>query len=95
MAMGSKKIQVFIAVALLMAILAAVASAAGSGSFQPEPEAKARCNRVGACSASLCTSLCNKHSSGSCVIRGQFVYCCCDPVQIANGPDAHRRPLLR
>ncbi|CAD6254393.1 unnamed protein product [Miscanthus lutarioriparius] len=92
MAMGSKKIQVFLAVALLMALLAAVASA-GRGSFQLEPEAKARCNRVGACSASLCTSICNTHSAGSCIIKGQFVYCCCDPVPIANGPDAHR-PLL-
>ncbi|KAG0529117.1 hypothetical protein BDA96_05G070800 [Sorghum bicolor] len=92
MAMGSKKIQVFLTVALLMALLATIASA-GRGSFKLEPEAKARCSRVGACSASLCTSTCDKHSSGSCTIKGQFVYCCCDPVPIADSPDV-QPPLL-
>ncbi|KAG0529126.1 hypothetical protein BDA96_05G071700 [Sorghum bicolor] len=89
--MGYKKIQVLVTVALLMALLTAVASA-GRSSFQLEPEAKARCTRVGACSTSLCTSRCDKHSAGSCIIRGQFVYCCCNPVPIANGPDV--QPLL-
>jgi hypothetical protein len=62
MAMSSKKIQVFLAVALLMALLAAVASA-GRASFQLEPEAKARCTRADACSDSLCMDKCDTHSA--------------------------------
>ncbi|CAL4985360.1 unnamed protein product [Urochloa decumbens] len=81
---------VFVAVALLAALLAAVASAAGRGDLPMALEGK--CSRVGACSDSLCTGLCSVHDVGSCRIQGLFVYCCCRPLQSASA-DAQPRPL--
>lgn len=83
MALRSKKIQVLVAVTLLMALLVAAVSAGGSGDN--------KCTRVGACSDTLCTeSYCSKHQTGSCRISGLFVYCCCTPVH-ATGSNVVRK----
>ncbi|CAL4994421.1 unnamed protein product [Urochloa decumbens] len=86
----SKKARVvFVAVALLVALLAAVASA-GRGDLPMA--AGDKCSRVGACSDSLCTETCSVHDVGSCQFQGLFVYCCCHRVHSASG-DAQPRPL--
>ncbi|KAK3124964.1 hypothetical protein QOZ80_7BG0597880 [Eleusine coracana subsp. coracana] len=74
--MGSKKAHIFVAVALLMALLAAVVSA-GRGDL---PMAENQCTRVGGCTDAFCTESCSKHDVGTCKTVGLFVYCCCGPV---------------
>ncbi|CAO2145875.1 unnamed protein product [Urochloa humidicola] len=80
---------VFVAVALLVALLAVVASA-GRGDLPMALEG--HCSRVGTCSDSLCTESCSTNDVGSCQFQGLFVYCCCRPLYSASA-DAPPRPL--